>query len=156
MHQPNPRVPVTVAEAIDISKDQLTALTFGPQFADKLGSLNPQAGPPRKIFSDLETLNRLGLLLRESGKLGQDAITWLKNRNVNVSRESSTRVNKYPAELTFPTARGTYEQMGHHIKYGGGLGNDLEARIHFSVHHPSEGDMATIDIGYVGPKIMPD
>ncbi|MCY3568370.1 MAG: hypothetical protein OXH38_07055 [Chloroflexi bacterium] len=150
------RLPATVAEAIEISKNRFPALRFGPQSMDKLESLNPQAGPPRKILGDLDTLNQLSQLLKGDSKLGQDVISWLKAQNVNVSRESSTRLNKYAAELTFPTVRGTYEQMGHHIKYGGGLGKDIEARIHFSVHLSDDEDGVTIDVGYVGPKIMPD
>ena len=150
-----PPEPATVAEAIEIAKDRFTALSIGPRAIDRLDSLSPKAGPPRKILSDLEALNRCSQLLQDGGSLGQDVIAWLKAQNVNASKESSTRMNKYAAELTFPTDRDTYEQMGDHIKYrAAGLGR--EARIHFKVHDPDDGEAATIDIGYVGPKIMPD
>ena len=149
------REPANVAEAIEIARDQCTALSFGPGATDKLDSLNPKAGPPRKILNDLKVLDQCGQLLQNGGSLGQDVIAWLKTQNVNASRESTTRMNRHAAELTFPTTRGTYEQMGDHIKYQG-AGLDRAARIHFSVHESNDGESATIDIGYVGPKIMPD
>lgn len=150
------REPTTVAEAIEVAKEQCTALSFGPRATDKLDSLSPKAGPPRRILSDLEILNQCGRLLQDDGSLGDDVVAWLNGQNVNVSKESSTRMNKHAAAFTFLTARDTHEQMGDHIKYRGG-GLDREVRIHFRVHQSDDhGEAATIDVGYIGPKIMPD
>ena len=148
--------PATVADAIEIAGDQCKALSFGPRATDKLDSLNPNAGPPRKILNDLKALNQCSKLLQDGVSLGQDVIAWLKDQNINASKESSSRMSQHAAALTFLTARETYEQMGDHIKYRG-TGLDREARIHFNVHESNpEDEVATIDIGYVGPKIMPD
>ena len=151
-----PSEPVTVAEAVEIARSQCTGLSFGPHATDKLDGLSSNAGPPRKILSDLKLLNQCSQLLQERGSLGQDVIAWLKDQNVNASKESSTRVNKHAAELKFPTVRDTYELMGDHIKYRA-AGLHREARVHFKAHVPEDdGETATIDIGYVGPKIKPD
>ncbi len=148
--------PATVADAIEIARDQCIALSFGPRATEKLDSLSPNAGPPRKILNDLKNLNQCSQFLQDGESLGQDVIAWLKDQNINVSKESSTRMNKYAASLTFLTNRGTYERMGDHIKYRG-AGLDREARIYFNVHESDDQDEgATIDIGYVGPKIKPD
>ncbi len=149
------RDPVTVAEAVAIARSQCAGLSFGPHATDKLDVLNSNAGPPRKILSDLKLLNQCSQLLQEGGSLGQDVIAWLKGQNVNASKESSTRMNRHATELTFSTARDTYELMGDHIKYRAG-GLDREVRIHFKVHASEvNGETATIDIGYIGQKVMP-
>ena len=148
--------PTTIAEAIEMARRQCEALSFGPRATDKLDSVNHKAGPPRKILNDLQMLNQCAQLLREGQSLGMDVMAWLKSQNVNASKESSTRMDMHAGALTFPTARGTHEQMGNHIKYHG-AGLNREARIHFNVHRSdNNGRNATIDIGYVGPKIMPD
>lgn len=150
------REPATIAEAIEIAQDQCPALSFGPRATDKLDSLNPKAGPPRKVLSDLKILNQCSQLLQNGRSIGNDVIAWLKAQNVDASKESQTRLNQLTTQLTFETTRGTYEQMGDHIKYRG-TGMDQQVRIHFKAQRPKDGDGdATIHVGYIGPKIEPD
>lgn len=84
------RLPNSIEEAVRFAMEELSKdLLFGEDISRGLHSVQPEACPPAKVFDHLSKLAELTRLRRE-GTIGVDAISWLKNNNVDASGESDT------------------------------------------------------------------
>jgi len=87
--------PQTVTEAVERAMTRFKrSVVFGEDVHAGLDGVDPQSGPPDKIFRYLETLGLLSEAKRAGG-LGTTIVAWLGEKNVSCSPESETiRSNK--------------------------------------------------------------
>ena len=140
--------PATVEEAVLLAMDQMEEeLVFGKDVTEGVESLASDAGPPEKILRYLRILGEFTRACR-SGPLGRDAIVWLREKGVAVSRESETvRSSKKARQArTWDCGNGEKRVFDLHLKPSEATGPDRCVRIYF---HYDETVQKTI-VGWVG------
>jgi hypothetical protein len=139
--------PSTVTEAVAQARRQFTGqIRFGRQVDESIEQLNPEAGPPDKVFDYLAALAELSEI-RSSGPLGNSMLQWLSERGVSVSAESeTTRKNKREMLRRTWDDGVTPREFDLHLKPSEGTSPDRCVRIYFDWDDTTK----RIVVGYVG------
>lgn len=141
--------PTTVRSAVERAREEFgDALTFGDDVAIGIETLEPTAGPPRKILDGLERLHDLASeLRRRSGHLGVSILEWLRCNGFDASGESAGTRNNRKEMLKRTWHDGhTRRPFELHLKPTNGTHPGRCARIYFAWDRVRE----KIIIGWVG------
>jgi hypothetical protein len=124
-------------------------LVFGAEADAKVASLNPNAGPPKKVFRYLRGLAQL-VLEKRKGPLGCSDWEWLKAKNVKAAPESDT-IRNNAGEMRrrrFHDGKGP-RQFDTHLKVSDNTSPQNCVRIYFDWDEESQ----RVIVGYVGPDL---
>jgi hypothetical protein len=139
--------PETLADSVDRARVLHAGwVRFGDDVQAGVAALAPDAGPPGKVYTYLDTLGQLARARRDA-PLGIGMIQWLSGENVTASTESET-VTKNKAEMQRRTwsdgsGRRAFEL---HLKPNDGAHPDKCVRIYFDWDEASQ----QIVVGWVG------
>lgn len=140
--------PETVEEAVSRAREELHhTLQFGDDVVDGVKGLADDAGPPESILRHLQMLSDVAEELQDSDSLGTSIINWLKEKNVNASRESETIRNSEHEmqKRTWHDGQGR-RAFEHHTKPNDGAPPHRCVRIYFDW----AGERRKIIVGWVG------
>lgn len=125
--------PTTVNEALTEAREKHNdALVFSKDVGAGVDELAEDAGPPDKVLRHLNVLANMGRQYQEEGNLGTSKWDWLKQRNVESSRESD-RIRNNDREMekrTWPFQHGK-EAFEFHTKPTDNVPPDRCVRIYF-------------------------
>lgn len=143
---PSPE-PSTVKEAVDQAKEKFSdVLCFGDDIPAGVTSLDPNAGPPKKIFTWLEKLADASRHY-SANTLGKDIVQWLTENGCSSSKESETTASsrKETRKRTWHDGNGR-SAFELHMKVKEGTSPGDCVRIYFKL---DEGARKVI-VGWIG------
>lgn len=123
----------TVSDAVNLAKKRFCGeLEFGADVEAGIGSLDPSAGPPGKVFRYLSLLAELAREKRASASIGATDLRWLQDRGASGSKESDTIRNDKAKMKKRRWNDGDGErQFDSHLKPSDQTAADLCVRIYF-------------------------
>ncbi len=136
----------TVQRAVEWVADALgDELVIGEKVREGVGGLNPDAGPPDRVFHYLVRLGEFAREMRSGGTVDDTVVRWFQERGCQVSRESRRTQEEYPRD--FPV-NGETHRFDWHMKPNRLAGAD-GVRIHFK-WDPGSGKVL---VGWIGPHL---
>ncbi len=134
----------TVQGAVDWARCMfVNELVVGEKVDAGVSELNPDAGPPDRVFYYLVQLSEFAREMRRAGEVGDTVVGWFYDRGCKVSRESKRTQEEFPRD--FPV-NGTVHRFDWHMKPNNRAGAE-GVRIHFKW----DADSGKVLVGWVGP-----
>jgi hypothetical protein len=138
-------IPRTVAEAVQrATREFQGALVFGEDVDKGIAGLDPQAGPPDKVYRYLVSLGEFARQ-RRCGPVGTSTFEWFRQRNVSASDESENLSKGEKLARTWHDGTGRRVFVWH-LKPAEAVAPDRCTRIYFDW----DDQRKVVAVGWVG------